>query len=225
MVDLIKKILFRLDGFEEQYIELIEAVANDQNAGLSGRWDALRRNELSLQRERENLVAAVRAAGPHETLTQALAAIDLRARELAQEKDRLEALSSRPLQIPESPAELRQMLESEFERLASDSFEFGDLLRQLVPEFEVYLVRLCDGGNPLPRARVRIDLAGSIEDADRVPGLKDLLTGTHVIDLFDPPQRELIREEAVRLAASGMTHRQIAAALPGAPPRRRWRTR
>ena len=46
-------------------------------------------------------------------------------------------------------AELRQRLEDEFLRLAIDSPEFGDLMRQLVPEFYVYLVRLADGGHPL----------------------------------------------------------------------------
>ena len=58
------------------------------------------------------------------------------------------------------------LFEEKFRDLAQDSPEFGDLLRQIVPEFHVYLVRLCDGGHLLPRARVRLNLAGIVPDAE-----------------------------------------------------------
>jgi hypothetical protein len=37
------------------------------------------------------------------------------------------------------------------------------------------------------------------------------------VDLFEPAERERIREEAVQLAAEGLCHWQIAARLPGRP--------
>ena len=68
-----------------------------------------------------------------------------------------------------------RLFEAKFRGLARDSPEFGDLLRQVVPEFHVYLVRLCDGGHLHPRARVRLDLAGLVADARHVPGFADAL--------------------------------------------------
>jgi hypothetical protein len=86
-------------------------------------------------------------------------------------------------------------------------------MRQLVPEFFVYSVRLCDGGHPRARAKVRLNLGGSIADIQRVPGLESLLRRGLTLDLFDPPQRERIRTESVRLAAEGLTERCIVRSL------------
>ena len=96
-----------------------------------------------------------------------------------------------------------------FERLAHDSYEFGDLLRKLVPEFHVYLVRLCDGGHPLPRARALLALDGLVPDAQHVPELSQLLRRVVRLDLFVPPQRERIREKAARFAATGLVPGEI----------------
>ena len=86
-------------------------------------------------------------------------------------------------------------------------------MRQVVPDLHVYLVRLADGGHPLPRAHAQIVLSGVVPDAKLVPGVEALFTRRVSLDLFDPPQREQIREEAVRLSADGMTQRDIAKAL------------
>ena len=129
----------------------------------------------------------------------------------------LENASSRTLDVPESADELRSLLRSQFRPLAIDSFELGDLFREIVPDIYVYLVRLCDGGYLHPRAKVRLDLAGSIADAASVPGLRQLLEEEFTIDLFDPPQRERIRQEAVRLAAKGLEQREIAEQLEEKP--------
>ena len=59
----------------------------------------------------------------------------------------LEAFRKRALNLPESTAALRTMLEEAFATLAAEAFEFGDLLRKVVPGLHVYLVRLCDGGH------------------------------------------------------------------------------
>jgi hypothetical protein len=115
-------------------------------------------------------------------------------------------------------ADLRSSLEKSFEELALESFDFGDLMQQLVPEFHVYSVRLCDGGHLLPRARVKLDLAGSVPDAEHVPALKNLLTRVITVDLFDrPPQRERIRDEAVRLVAKGLKSVEISRTIEERP--------
>lgn len=220
LVQMITAELYQLDGFEAQYAEMIQLTASGKDRGLTDRWDALRRNELALQRERDNIAAAIRAAGPHPMLKEQLDGLDARAAELARDRGRLESLGSRTLIIPSSTAELRRTLEAEFEKLATSSPDFGDLMRLLVPEFHVYLVRLCDGGHLLPRARITIDLAGSVADAELVPGLKEKLTRQYTVDLFDPPEREQIRGEAAQLLAEGLMLKQIALRLPGHPTAR-----
>ncbi len=59
---------------------------------------------------------------------------------------------------------------------------------------------------------MKLNLAGSIPDAQHVPGLIELLTRTLTVDLFVPPQRERIRLEVIALLKqdSTLTHRQIA---------------
>lgn len=218
LVDIITTELYLLEGFDAQYTELVQLAMRGDSQGLSARWEALRREEASLHRERENLTATIKAYGPRPLLQETLDELESRTGKLAHERRQLERLGQRKPVIPESTSELRELLHQEFQRLAIDSPEFGDLLRLLVPEFHVYLVRLCDGGKLLPRARVKLNLAGSIADVEQVPGLQETLSRIVTIDLFDPPtQREAIREEAVRLAAHGLTHRQIAVRLPGQP--------
>ena len=131
-----------------------------------------------------------------------------RARRLLLERRDLARVRPSKLDLPQSVDELRGRLETAFALTAPDSPEFGDLMRQLVPRFHVYLVRLCDGGHLLPRAKCTLALDGIITDARHVDGLGDLLIRDITIDLFDPPQRERIREKSVRLAAQGATARR-----------------
>jgi len=81
----------------------------------------------------------------------------------------------------------------------------------------MYSVRLCDGGHLLPRAKITLNLAGSFPDVNLVPGLHHLLTREVTLDLFTPPQRELIREESVRLASTGMNPKAIAQTIDSRP--------
>lgn len=160
--------------------------------------------------QQENLAASMAEYGPSTFIKQKLAEIEARGRELARERRELEALQKRALELPESTTALRAMLEAGFATLADDSFEFGDLLRKMVPGFHVYLVRLCDGGHLLPRVKVQFALDGLIPDARHVPGLAKLTSREATLDLFVPPQRERIREQAVRLAGEGLTAKEIA---------------
>ena len=121
--------------------------------------------------------------------------IERKEKELAWERTRIECRRQQQVELPPSIEALRHTLEEAFRNLALGSFEFGDLMRQLVSELSVYVVRLCDGGHPLSRAKVKLNLAGSLSDIDRLPELGQLLTREFTIDLSRPPQRERIREE------------------------------
>jgi hypothetical protein len=214
VVEVITAELYRLEGIDGQFRELVQQGGREGGMEVGRRWDQLKRDQEKLAQEKENLVAAIAAYGPRPLFEEKLRALEATERAQARERRELERLVSQPLQLPASVAHLRRMLEAEFEKLVIDSPDFGLLMRQVVPEFEVYLVRLCDGGHLLPRARVRLALAGIIPDAHHVAGLSELLTGECTLDLFVPPQRERIRVAAVRLEAQGLEQRDIARRLP-----------
>jgi hypothetical protein len=213
LVEAITRGLYRLDGFDDQFRELVERAGQKGSEDLDRRRIELKQREQSLAQERENLLNTIKACGPVPLVQQGLEELEVTASRLARERRELEKLERRTLELPGSIAELRTLLEETLEKLATGSPEFGDLMRQLVPNIHVYLVRSIDGGHLLPRARVELVLSGIVPDARHVPGLDELLTRTITVDLFDPPQREQIRLEAVRLAAQGMEQREIARRL------------
>jgi hypothetical protein len=217
VIEAITTRLYQLDAFEAQFGEMVKAAGEAGSGGLSERWTRLLRAEEHLKREQENLKATMKAFGPVGMVQEAIAELEAKEKELSRERRLLEKSQTRRLDLPESLSQLRDVLTREFDQQAAESPEFGDLLRKMIPEFHVFLVRLCDGGHLLPRAKVKLDLAGSFEDVDRVPGLRGLLSQDLTFDLFRPPQREQIRVEAVKLAAQKRPHRQIAQMLPGKP--------
>ena len=215
LVEAITTHLYRLDGFEEQFQQLVRRAREEEAKDPARRWDKWKQENDALARQRENLLAAVAAYGPKPMFEQKLAEMEALERRQNKERRELENLSNRSHQLPESITGLRCVLEEQFQRLVIDSSEFGDLMRRLAPQYHVYLVRLCDGGHLLPRARVTLVLGGDVPGVCHVPGLPEMLTMNATLDLFDcPPQRERIRDEAVRLAAQGVDQRQIAARLP-----------
>ncbi|MEI8373280.1 MAG: hypothetical protein WCJ35_10665 [Planctomycetota bacterium] len=210
--------MYQLDGFDDQFGEIVAIARQNCSGGQAERWEKLLRGEESLAREKVNFQNAISKYGPVDFLDEKIKNLKDCEQELARERYKLEQLKHKELCLPPSILHLRGMLEEEFQRLAIDSPEFGNLMRQLVPEFHVYNVRLLDGGHLLPRARVKLALGGNVPDIEHVPGLSDLLTKVVTLDLFErPPQRERIRENAVRLALQGMKQRQIAAQLEERP--------
>ena len=206
--------LCRLEGFDDQFRRLVEAAGRDGGADLDSRWAELGRAEADLAGRKENLLKAIAAYGPRPMVGQKLAEVEAAERDLGLTRRELERSRGQPLSLPASVADLRAAFEAKFRGPAAESPEFGAALREVVPALTVGLVRLCDGGHLLPRARATLSLAGVAPDARRAAGLGDLLTREVTLDLFDPPQRERIRADAVRLAAAGLDQRDIARRLP-----------
>ncbi|MEX0612342.1 MAG: hypothetical protein WD738_00295 [Pirellulales bacterium] len=207
----ITKFLYELDGFDAQFKELVEQAHRERIGVSADRWKQLDAEDTKAAREMANLIESMKMFGPTPEIKAALDDVKQRQQHLARERRALENATKRKLQLPGSIAELREAYEKKAEGLAIASPEFGDLLRQLAPEFHIYLVRLLDGGHPMPRARVKLDLTGCVSDLAYVPEMSHLLTKVVTIDLFVPPQRERIREEVVRL--KGTKQREIAKQL------------
>ena len=209
--------LTELGGIDDQYRELVERACRTGGSDLDRRLADLERDTKLVAAQRANLLDTIAACGPIPMVREKLAEVAAAEKELARRLWELDRARGRPLILPASTAELWELLEAQFRDLAVNSPEFGNKLRLVTPSVHVYLVRLVDGGGLYPRARVTLDLSGSVSDAARVPGLSALLTREVTIDLFDAPQRERIRAEAARLAADGLEQRQIAAAIAEKP--------
>lgn len=215
IVEIITNELYQLDQFDDQFTELVETAMNRPRCAESR--EQLRKQEETLSQERKNFGDAIAQFGMRPWLQEQLDQLDARERELALTRRRVEFQANENVQVPKSAGELRGLFKERFSHLAIDSPELGNLMRLLVPEFRVYLVRLCDGGHLLPRARIKLSLAGIAPDARQVPGLSELLTREMTIDLFTPPQRERIRTEAASLASQGVYQREIARRLSERP--------
>ena len=149
----------RLDGFDEQWRTFscpkpeMTAAAFARNRRSCGRT-RMPGNELKELRE---MMAAV---GAKPLVLKALADVEADELCLASEKRVLAARTGRKLDLPESATAFRYLLEQKLQSMAKESHELTALLRLLVSDFHVYLVRLCDGGHLLPRARAVLPGAG-----------------------------------------------------------------
>ena len=205
--------VYVLERFDDQFKDLIDQ-AHRERVGVSAeQWKLLVAEEIKSTVEMTNLIEVMKQFGPTPEIKSALDGLKRRQQHLARERRAMENITKRELKLPSCVAEIRDVFEKKATNLAIDSPEFGDLMRQLAPDFHVYLVRLLDAGHPMPRARVGLDLTGCIEDLAFVPGISTLLTRVVTLDLFTAPQRERIRGDAVRLAATGMQQREIATQL------------
>ncbi len=221
LVEAITTELYKLDEFDDQFASLVEQAHQNRSGGSSERWERLLSAEGELTRQKENLMSAILELGSRPMFAEKLSEFETLEQDLQRERGTLESLGTRKLKLPNDVLELRRLLEAEFVELTADSPEFGLLLQQLVPSFQVYLVRLVDGGHLLPRGRITLNLAGHIADAEAVPELTSLLTTEITLDLFErPPQRERIREEVVQLAAAGIPQRKIGHHLTNENPKR-----
>ncbi|WP_417389502.1 hypothetical protein [Gimesia sp.] len=212
IVNVITSELAALDGFQKQFLELIKMI----NSNLNDDQDVQRRlrsDELRLQQERERLKASIRELGERDLLKEMLDELEEQEVELERRQIRFLHHSQNRPQLPDSVEELRERFHMSFHELAVSSFECGDLLRQLVPEIHIYMVQLIDGGNIVPRARVKLSLGGMITGITTLPEINNFLSRELTLDLFEPPTRERIREEVVRRTNQGQHQHQIATEL------------
>lgn len=212
VMDVLTEELVQLGGFEDQFREMVQAALTNFGDDPVD-WERLQAEESQLQQETNNVLATIRQCGPHGLLAEELTRLKEREIELSQQRSQLQARSRQCPKIPATGVELRKQFEAAASGLATDSLDFSDLLRPIVTEFHVYIVRLVDGGAFLPRAKVKLSLGGIIPDIDRTPVIKKYLTRDFTLDLFEPTTRVRIREEAVRRCGAREKQRDVATSL------------
>ncbi|WP_194242529.1 recombinase family protein [Gimesia benthica] len=219
MLGVILEALSSLEGIDAQYQELLQQTQAGGPSNLRTRENKLDRDEKKIEHENEKIKKLIREVNDVDPtiLYEMMSELTERKKKLSQDRLALMYAKNRQLDLPKSTLEIKEILLHHLEDIDIHSHEFGDLIRELVPEIHVYLVRLIDGGHLLPRAKIRLNLAGSIPDVASIPELQQLLSRELTLDLFKPPQRELIRPEAVRLATAGLEQREIARRLEGNP--------
>ncbi|HEX8911280.1 MAG TPA: recombinase family protein [Humisphaera sp.] len=208
----ITEALQELNALDGQFKDLLRRAARD-GGDAGDRRAKLAREEADLARRKLNVRAMMAELGPKPLVLEAVKAVEAEEARLAAGRRDLDRLERGTLNCPGSADALRRLFEEHCGRLASDSREFNNLLSALVPTFEVRLVRLVDGGHPLPRAELTIRLDGLAPDLAHVPEVPEFLTRRVTVDLFEPPQRAAIRARAVALAAEGLGQREVAARL------------
>jgi len=219
LLGVILESLSSLDGIDAQFQEIIQQAQAGGPENLRTRENKLNRVEEEIKRESEKIKKLIREVENIDAnlLYEMMSELTKRKKKLSHERIAFELAKNRQLDLPKSTLELKEILLHHLEDINIHSHEFGALIRELVPEIYVYQVRLVSGGHLLPRAKIRLNLAGSIPDAASIPELQQLLTRELTLDLFEPTQRELIRPEAVRLVTAGLEQREIASQLEGKP--------
>jgi hypothetical protein len=203
-----------LDGFDEQLRGLVKDAARREQVDLPARWADLERDEATLAKEEVNLQAGLAEWGPDPLIKEALAKVRTRRMELRTRRFDLERHRESAPALPGSAAELRQLFVEKFRDLTASDIGFATLLRRLIPEFTMTLVRMVDNGRLYPRANLVFDLSGVTPDAARAQDYAALLRRPVTVDLFVPPLRERIRVAAVHLREQGMALKKIPPHLP-----------
>lgn len=201
-----------LDGFDRAFLETVNAEANKLDAVRDQRVADLRREVAQAGRRVENLIAFVKDGDVSQAVRQELREEEAARVGLQQELAEVEAQPGEAVEIPEVD-QLKALARETFEDLAVDDFEFARRLRALTPRIVVFPYVPCDGGNVVLRARFYLRLANLLP-SDRTRDVLDRpLQRELVVELFDPPRRERIRGEVVRLRAEGYKQPAIAEKL------------
>ncbi len=209
----IKDELYRLDGIDAQFEDMVRLASLDDNRGLVELWAEQEQKEASLAQERARFVEAIGQYGPLSMLTDKLRDIEERDKSLAISRRKLERAKPNDVKLPGSAKELRSLLEQQLEQAEQNDGELVEWLCRLTPEFSVYLVRSIDGGHLLPRAKVRLHLGATLPGIEETPDVSRLLTRELTLDLFKPLQRLSILSDVVKLAVPRASPRRIAQQL------------
>jgi site-specific DNA recombinase len=203
-------------GFQKALVEAAWTELEGQRRRSEQAWGALDQQIEDLEKRAANLAKAIALGGQMEALVQQLAEVN---QELKVAKKRQAAQTEQ-----QSPAlarlgsyrEVELNLEVALRAVAKHSYEFGDLMRHVIPAFVVQPVQALDSGQVRPRAKLTVRFAtlGAIKGADAAWGPRhgDLQVA---LNLFDPPLhvRHVERCVAEKTAQPQLSLKQIGVRL------------
>jgi DNA invertase Pin-like site-specific DNA recombinase len=201
-----------LPDFDPALLQLVREALRDGQDAQGRRQQELARRQATTEREMTNVLAAIRAAGPSESLLEELTRLEKQKKQIAWEQQQAERRPQGPLQVPPM-AEVKALAFQAFEKLAVTSAEFGRLLRRLIARIVVRPYRLCDGGHPVLRAHFTFSLAPLLSAAPGMDQLAPAVQRSLIVDLFEQPQRVAYRAPVLELTANGLGQREVAQEL------------
>lgn len=201
-----------LPEFDATFLDKVKAAMEARQAKKGIEMKTITGELDGVQNQLQHVSDAIAQTGIKDILRDKLTSLISRRDELQARMAELDREPEDALVLP--PMEqLKDGAREAIVNLATDSPEFGRLMKRLVPRLMVYPYRLCDGGAVVLRAKFTLDLALFT----KVPGLgqeiPEVLRRELVIDLFEPPQRVRYREQVMAMRASGMSEKEVAKAL------------
>lgn len=207
----------QLPGFDEAFLEAVNAEANRLDADDEKERRNLERQIRKLNRELDNLVQYVRAGSESRRVSSEINQLE---EELQMQEDMLQELNAKPCSVIDIPPidELKSHARVMISEVVSEGYELKRVMESLIPKIVVLPWQLCDGGKVVLRASFRLQAAGLVEDQRVRDALQRPLEQVLHVDLFEPPEREAFRKQVVRMrqgdgCSRGMTERQVAREL------------
>lgn len=198
--------IFAEDFFNQVQQEL-EAADNERRLKRA----ALESEKVDVEKSATNVLDLMQQHGNTPIVIQAMKRIEERQAELKVMELELARLSAKIPKVPD-PQELALLAENALKNLDVASFEFAAAMRKVITRFVVLPYRLCDGGHPVLRAFLTINLLG-LADIPSTVGGSSALTRHVVLDLFAKPQRVTHREQVLGLLSQGLDQRSVAQQL------------
>jgi len=189
-----------LPEFDQVMIDSVKIKVEKAAGSRTAEMEALTKREEKLQRQRKNLMDAVKAWGPSPDLSNEMSEIAAEVADIQDLRRKIELAQKSPIVLPEL-ATITKDIRAAFDAVAQDSEEFGRLMKRLAPEILVFPVRPVDGGNVVCRAKLTLNMASFVPGAELVSGLREVLQRELTVDLFDTPQRIEYLERYLAIAA------------------------
>jgi len=201
-----------LPDFDPTILALLQDEAGQRQISRNQRLREIDRHLERLAREEARLVEAIKRGDSLDSLVAALRELHAERGSLEHERNRSQEELPPPVELPSSDR-IRRDVCFALQDLALESMEFADCMRQMIPKIIVYPVRLCDGGQPVLRAKFEINLASYLPAAHQLPSLIGQLRCERTVDLFDMPQRAAYRKQVIALRDQGLTEQEVAREL------------
>ena len=208
--DRVRREIVELPEFDANWSEQLRTEANSLSYSKATKLEQLRKDRDKKSREAENHAKAIANGSSSETLFRMLSETERSACLLTDACQEIESQMLEQLVIP-SADQIREICDSTFLKLAVESREFGNVMRELISHLFVLPYRLIDGGHIEPRCVFTLNL--SRLDGVQMPNdVSQLQTSCHV-DLTKSPQRVEFMSRVTTLRKTGMSYRNIAAEL------------
>jgi site-specific DNA recombinase len=206
----VRRTIMELPEFDANWAEQLRIEASSLSCSKATKLEQLRKDRDKKTREVENLARAIANGSSSETLLRLLGDAESDVLLLTDACLEIESQMLEQLVIP-SADQIREICDSTFLKLAVESREFGDVMRDLISDLFVLPYRLIDGGHIEPRCVFKMNL--SRLDGIQMPNdVSQLQTSCHV-DLTKSPQRVEFMSRVTSLQKTGMGYRKIAAEL------------